>query len=127
MLRVAASERLDLLADQLAHQLADPLDDPMTPEWVVVASSGMDRWLRLALARRLGASAPGATDGVAANLDLLFPARLWARVLGTEADGDDPWQVDRLAWAVLDVLAGAGDDPRLRTLATLPDGATWWG
>ena len=125
MLRVTTDDDLDALADALAGVLARPMTDPMAPEWIVVVSAGMQRWLRLGLARRLGTAGDGATDGVAANLDLLFPGRLTRRVL--HADGDDPWDLDHLVWAVLEVLEGHGDDLRLGPLTRPAPGVTRWG
>ena len=55
---------LEQLLRQLAEILATPPDDPFTPDWVAVPSAGMNRWLRLELARRLGATT--GTDGVRA-------------------------------------------------------------
>ncbi len=128
MLHLTASGRLDTLADELAATLGEPLDDPMTQEWVVVASAGMQRWLRLRLARRLGVGSPGGGDGVAANLDLLFPGTLRSRLLTPDSgDEPDPWHLDRLPWAVLDVLADAGDDAVLAGLAEPPRGGSSWG
>ena len=74
----------------------------MSREWVAVPTVGMRRWLALELARSLGASGPGAGDGVAANIEFTFPGALRQAVL-TAGTGDgvgDPWQVDCLGWAV---------------------------
>lgn len=125
MLSVTAEPDLDALADHLAGVLARPVADPLAPEWVVVVSAGMQRWLSLALARRLGTSDDGRGDGVAANLDLLFPGRLTRRLL--RPDEDDPWELDRLVWAVLDVLDAHADDPRLGPAVRLDPGVTRWG
>jgi len=113
----------------LAEVLAEPLEDPMTPEWVAVPTVGMRRWLALELARSLGASGPGAGDGVAANISFTFPGALRQVVLeaGRSAGVADPWQVDCLVWAVLEVLRSARDDGRLGPLTVLPEGATWFG
>ena len=128
VLQVTTGERLDDLSGQLGRLLSQPLRDPMAPEWIVVASAGVERWLRLEMARRLGVSAPGTGDGIAANLDLLYPGRLIRRVLDVGGDqGSDPWDVGHLTWVVLDVLAAAGADPRLGPLQELAPGATLWG
>ena len=39
----------------------------------------------------------------------------------------DPWQVDSLVWAVLEVLRSGHCDDRLGPLTRLPPGATWFG
>lgn len=120
-------ETLTELADRAASLLAEPVDDPMSPEWVVVPTAGVDRWLRLRLAERLGTSGEGATDGVAANIEMLFPGRLRHRILVPgDADAADPWDVDRLTWIVLDVLSRTDPDPLVAQVAKLPEGASLW-
>ena len=113
----------------LAEVLSEPLADPMSPEWVAVPTVGMRRWLALDLARSLGASGPGTGDGVAANIEFTFPGALSKAVLaaGSHDRVPDPWQVDCLVWAVLEVLRSGGDDDRLGPLTELPEGATWFG
>lgn len=71
----------------------------MAPETVVVHSKGMERWLSMELATRLG---------VVANVRFPFPARAIHGVI-SEALGEvglecDPWTPDRLMWAVARVL-----------------------
>ena len=89
------------LAAYLARILSDPLADPMAPEWIVVTTAGVQRWLSLELARRLGVSDANRSDGVAANLDMIFPGTLARRVLSPDTDrAEDPWHLDRLAWVV---------------------------
>ena len=100
-LHVRYSSHLDLLADELAEQLATPPADPFEPIVVAVPTAGVRDWLTRRLAERLG---------VAANIVMPFPGRFLAAALGTPLDADDPWEVDRLAWAVLDVLDSGGVD-----------------
>ncbi len=125
MLQVWSADRIDVLARGLADVLSSPMPDPFTPECLVVASAGTERWLQLQLAQQLGTSGPARADGVAANLELLFPGRFIARALHDEHTDDDPWQLDHLVWTVLEVLRGG--DEGLGSLTELPEGATWWG
>jgi exodeoxyribonuclease V gamma subunit len=130
VIQVTSSADLDVLSRHLAGILADPLDDPMEAEWIVVTTAGIQRWLGLQLARHLGSSGPDRTDGVAANLDMLFPGTFRRRLLTPDArHGDDPWHLDRLVWAVLDVIEGldARSAARLGPLGHLAPGATRWG
>jgi len=129
VLHLSNAGRVEPLAAVLAEVLASPLEDPMSPEWVAVPTAGMRRWLALELARSLGASAPGAGDGVAANIEFTFPGALRQVVLASQsAQGvADPWQVDCLVWAVLEVLRSGAGDERLGPLTLLPPGATWFG
>jgi len=107
-LTVAGS--LEPLANRLATVLETPLDDPFTPELVAVPGGGVQAWLTGRLAARLGATGPGATDGVVANVEMVFPAALVARVVG-ERTGIGRWSTGPLTWAVHEVLQQVG--PRL--------------
>ncbi len=132
VLTVHARDGLEPLVAALAGVLAEPLDDPMVPEWIAVPSAGTERWMRLALARRLGTAAgdgTGAGDGVAANITSVFPARLRDVVLAADPDGvdGDPWSVTGLTWALLDVLDRAAGAALAGPAGTLAPGATRYG
>jgi len=102
---------LAALADELAGHLDDPPGDPFEPVVVAVPTAGVRDWLGRHLAERLG---------VTANIRMPFPGRFVAAALGTPLDADDPWRVERLTWAVLDVLdSGAVEVPGW-TRATRP-------
>jgi exodeoxyribonuclease V gamma subunit len=129
MLHLSASDRVRPLADALAEVLATPLANPMESEFVAIPTDGMLRWLQLELARSLGASGPGRSDGVSANIAFRFPGALRQAVLAADQADDhvDPWRVEQLVWAVLDVLHAGRGDERLGPLTTLPAGGTWFG
>jgi exodeoxyribonuclease V gamma subunit len=107
------------LAARLAGVLEAALPDPLTQEWLAVPSDGMRRWLSLELARHLGASAPGAGDGIAANIVRAYPGDLRSAVLAIDrpADHADPWRIERMVWPVLEAIVEAD-------AATLPTGLT---
>lgn len=131
MLEWIVADDVRPLADALADVLVEPLSDPMAAEWIAVPTEGMRRWLRLDLARRLGATSPERADGIVANVELPFPGRLRQAVIDAEraernADPADPWAVAPLTWTVYSLLRRAGDD-RYGPLAELPPGATWYG
>ncbi|MGH9136643.1 MAG: exodeoxyribonuclease V subunit gamma [Acidimicrobiales bacterium] len=91
------------LADGLAGRLAAPGSDPFERIVVGVPTAGMRDWVTRHLAIHLG---------VSANVELPFPGRFVAAALGVGRDADDPWDVERLTWSVLDVLdAGEVDVP----------------
>jgi exodeoxyribonuclease V gamma subunit len=94
--------RLAALADGVVQRLAAAGGDPFERLVVAVPTAGVRDWLT----RRI------ATDlGVAANVALPYPASFFAAALGVTTD-DDPWTVERLTWAVLDVLeSGAVEVP----------------
>ncbi len=101
----------------LAAQLAEPTGDLFTRELLVVPSLGVQQWLTERLATVLGARSGGA-DGIVASIDFVYPGALVARVLGQPAAGD-PWSVERLTIALLDVIAA---DPTLVPAGRLRDG-----
>jgi exodeoxyribonuclease V gamma subunit len=126
-LHLSASGRADVLVSRLAEVLlADPLD-PMEAEWLAVPSDGLRRWVSLELARHLGATTPGAGDGIAANFRRAYPGTLRNLVLdaasaesGGSADDADPWHIDRMVWpllAVFDDLAADGGMPEFTALS----------
>lgn len=119
MLVVHRAERADRLARALAEILAEPLADPFTAEVVAVPSRGIERWLGQQLSNVLGA-APARGDGIFANVDLPFPARLVGRALhavtGIEPDAD-PWSPARSVWPLLEVVDAARDDESMVALA----------
>jgi exodeoxyribonuclease V gamma subunit len=129
VLHLTSADRVKPLVSALAEVLATPLSDPLATEWVAVPTVGMRRWLALELAGSLGASGPDATDGIAANISFPLPGALRQSILEAgRSDGDvDPWQVDRLVWAILDVLHQERADSRLGPLTTVPSGGNWFG
>jgi exodeoxyribonuclease V gamma subunit len=107
-LTVAGS--LEPLADAVADLLVrEPLGDPFVPELVVTPAQGVRSWLGSRLALRLGAE-PGATNGIVANLDHIFPATLAERALGPRS-GLGRWSTGPLTWAIHDVLLATAGEP----------------
>lgn len=126
MLEVVVAERLDVLVSRMASVYAEPPADPFSPEWIVVPSGGVDRWMRLELSAVLGASTPGRTDGVAANILRFTPHAFRRRLISVDESDIDPWRLARLTWSVAEVLVEDSSDPALLTVATLPDGGSLW-
>ncbi len=122
VLHLTAADRLDTLVDALAAVLVEPQHDVFTPEWVVVNTQGVDRWLRNRLARRLGAT--NGADGIATNIDTLVPGQFRSRILGRPDPGTDPWDLQALPWVVLQVLH---DEPALLRAVPGGDGGAPWG
>ncbi len=100
------SNRTEALVDGLAHVLGAPLDDPLTPECIVVQGAGMERWLSMQLADRLGAWA---------NPSFPFPRRAIDRMLATCLDlpetGSAIFELPMLTWAVAALLPEQLDHP----------------
>jgi len=117
MLRIVQSNRLETLAEGLARELcAEPLP-PLAAETIVVQSDGIARWLKLALADRLG---------IAAGLRFVYPARyVWelvARVV-PGVPSESPLEPELLKWRIAAALPGLAADRRAGALARyLADG-----
>lgn len=91
-LQVHMACRMEALAEALAARLRVPrAADVMAPMSIAVGSRGMERWLRLELARHLP---------IAANLQFPFPGQALQQVHGLVDTASDPWQPDTLAWLV---------------------------
>ncbi len=113
-LHLHRAERTDLLADGLAELLAGPLADPFAREVVVVPAKGVERWLTQRLSHRLGTGARGG-DGVCAGVSFVTPHSLVAMLL--DKDSEDPWEPDRLAWPLLEVIDDALGEPGFEALS----------
>ena len=125
MLHVHRAERADRLADGLAATLLEPLNDPFAPEIVAVPTRGIERWLTQRLSTRLGTTGDR-NDGVCANVEFPFPARLIQGALASASGIDpdsDPWIAERSVWPLLEVVDECLGDPWLATLARHLEGA----
>ena len=90
---VYRSNRIEALADRLAALLRVPAAGPMQAELVVVHSKGMERWVAMQLAGRLG---------ICANVRFPFPARVLHGPLGGRGSPAVPAMIarspERLVW-----------------------------
>src|SRR5262245_44398914 len=97
---VHRSNRAEALVEVLAEVVARPLSDPFASECIVVHGRGMERWLAMELARRLG---------VWANPDFPFPRHLILRTLsdlvGVDEPAESPFEPEILMWSVADRLS----------------------
>lgn len=96
---VHRSNRAEALVAELADLVAQPLADPCASECIVVQGRGMERWLSMQLARRLG---------VWANPDFPFPRHLLQRALRAFLDVDQAtgacFEPEVLMWSIADLL-----------------------
>ena len=113
-LHVHHGPHLGPLIEILADTLAAPIGDPFAAEVISVPTAGMRDWLQQQLGLRLGATSH--RDGIAANIDMVFPGRFNAAALGRPLDSSSPWDIERLTWTVLAALeSGAVEVPGWRT------------
>ncbi len=98
------SNRLETLADALAHLLAEALPaSPLEPQTVLVQSQGMQRWVSLQLADRLG---------VCMNCAFPFPRAFLAQALaGVVPAGEATFSAPELAWQIYDALPRLVGEP----------------
>jgi exodeoxyribonuclease V gamma subunit len=96
---VHRSNRTERLVEVLAEVVAGPPADPFARECIVVQGKGMERWLSMKLAQRLG---------VWANPDFPFPRHLVERavtaVLGDDSGASAAFEPESLMWSVEELL-----------------------
>ncbi|MEN9462056.1 MAG: hypothetical protein RIS84_2076 [Pseudomonadota bacterium] len=109
MLHLHRSNRLESLVDMLADVTAQALP-VFCSERIVVQSKGMERWLSLELAQRLG---------IWSNAKYPFPKKIIWQILRPERSQDTAqdkeidnyFDPDILQWGVMQVLPSLLDDP----------------
>lgn len=129
-LNLRVAPRLEVLAEALAAELSTPLEDPFLTEVLAVPGDGVRSWLMDQLSRRLGATNEDqllGPDGIAANIEVVFPATVVGRALAGDPDLHQvmsAWSVGPLTWAIHDLLESVGaeigiegDLQRARSLA----------
>lgn len=111
-MRLFTSNRLEALLDALAGVLRQAPLPPLQAEIIVVQSRGMERWLSLQLAERLG---------VWANAAFPFPGKLAWQMFRQALPGQVPdtsaYDAAVLAWVLLRLLPQQLDDPAFTELA----------
>jgi exodeoxyribonuclease V gamma subunit len=126
-LHLRVAPQLEELAEAMAAELARPSADPFITELLAVPGDGVRSWLMDQLSRRLGRSSDDHTDGIAANIEVVFPASVVRRALAADPDHHQvisAWSVGALTWAVHELLHSVGpeigiegDLQRARTIA----------
>jgi exodeoxyribonuclease V gamma subunit len=113
---VIHSNLSESLRDVLVAWMRNHPLGPLEREVVLVQSSGIAQWLKLALAADPQDGAPGGGAGIAAAFEFLLPSRfLWRAyraVLGTAAVPEiSPFDKPRLMWRLLRLLPQVMDQP----------------
>jgi exodeoxyribonuclease V gamma subunit len=94
-LKIYTSNRLEILADQLAQILRTPLRSPLQKEIILVQSRGMERWVSLELASRLG---------ICANCAFPFPNHFVQQVFREvlpQLPEENPFDPSVLTWEIM--------------------------
>lgn len=98
-MHVHRSNRTEQLVEILCDVVRQPLASPFAKECIVVQGRGMERWLSMQLAQRLG---------VWANPEFPFPRalieRAFAAVSGEKEDAGAKYQPETLLWAIATLL-----------------------
>jgi len=109
-IRLYTSNRLEILGRKLAETLQNPLSSPFEPEIIVVQSKGMERWVRLALARN---------HGVCAHCRFPFPNRFvqetFSRAL-PEVPQVSSFEPQIMTWRIARLLPSCLEKPAFKGL-----------
>jgi len=104
---VHRSNRTERLVDALAEVVAVPQPNVLAPEWIVVSSPGMERWLSMQLAARVG---------IWANPQFPFPRKLIDSVmiatLGQNVESAAGYDPTCMLFSIAALLRESLDDPR---------------
>jgi exodeoxyribonuclease V gamma subunit len=97
--------RLEVLAERLAWILRTPLTSPLHKEIVVVQSLGMERWVRMELARH---------HGICANFKFSFPNAVLQEIFQKAlrpAPCESYYEPEVLRWRIMNRLPSLIEDP----------------
>lgn len=110
---VHRSNRTEKLVEILCDVVRRPLASPFERECIVVQGRGMERWLAMQLASRLG---------VWANPDFPFPRslieRAFAAASGDPENAGAAYQPETMLWAVAELLPKFLDQPAFAPIRT---------
>ena len=109
-LRLYTSNQLEILADQLTEVLKKPLASPLDSEVIVVQSRGMERWVSMQLARRLG---------TCANYRFPFPNHFVHEVfqkLFSALPEKSPFDPNAMTWRIMRLLPSCMSVPSFEPL-----------
>jgi len=111
-LRVITSNRLETLSEALAETVREPLSSPLVQEAIIVQSRGMERWVKLELARH---------NGICANCAFPFPNAFLQdvfRALVPDMPDTSPFDPGIMAFRVMGLLPSFIDTPEFEPVRT---------
>jgi exodeoxyribonuclease V gamma subunit len=114
--RLFTSNRVEHLVEALAEVLRRPLSSPLHQEVIVVQSKGMERYLSMQLARRLGIWANCRYPFPNAFVEELF------RAVIPEGMKDSPFDSEVLTWRIMKELPSLIRGPGFETLGLYIEG-----
>jgi exodeoxyribonuclease V gamma subunit len=97
-LNIYSGNRMEALVEALAGVVETPLSSPFRKEMIVVQSRGMERWLAMELANRLG---------IWANGEYPFPNHLVWRLFSDNLEGipeESSFSREVLTWRIMGIL-----------------------
>ena len=109
-LNVFFSNRLEKLGEQLARIVRTPLSSPLAPEYVIVQSRGMERWVSMELAGH---------NGIAANCHFPFPNAFLQdlfKVFIPNLPDPSPWDPDIMLFSIMKLLPTCLDQPAFKNI-----------
>jgi exodeoxyribonuclease V gamma subunit len=109
---------LEAVVERTEEFLSRPVD-LFARQRIVVPTAGAKAWLSAALARRLGARDGSTHDGILANVVFSYPGTISSLLDAEERPEVDPWDVERLTFAILKVLV---DNPAFGPIVTRAGG-----
>ena len=103
-LQVEYVSRLTDVLQPVVDYLRQPVD-LFAKQHIVVPTAGVKAWLMSEVAKQLGTSGIGKTDGVIANVEIDFPGSLTKFLKPNVSDENDQWLIENLMFHVLDVIS----------------------
>ncbi len=97
-IKLYTSNRMETLVHRLAETVEPPLSTPFKPEAIVVQSKGMERWISMQLAGKLG---------IWANCRYFFPNEIIAEIFAHSIPGtgtDRIFDTDKVSWQIMKIL-----------------------
>jgi len=107
-LRIYRGNRIEALLEVMASLLSSPLSSPFQEEVIIVQSRGMEQWVSLKLAEKLG---------IAANLSFLHPNTvIWkcCQQLFPALEKKEPFDNDYLTWKLMKLLPQMMGQPEFK-------------
>jgi exodeoxyribonuclease V gamma subunit len=96
---------LSVIVEPVVEYLSRSLEDPFTRQQIIVPTAGVKAWLTAELATRLGKTVSSELgDGILANVLFSYPAAIGSLDGSDSLIDQDPWEVERLTFSILDVL-----------------------